>query len=277
MTSPPPLNSRRSLLRWTVAILRLHGIRPSRRLSQSFIVEPGLVREVVGWIEEARPAAVVEIGAGLGTLTYHIALKAPRVYAIEVDPRLARVVEEITRELGNVEVIVADALEHPLGMGDIAVSNTPYHITGPLVARVLRENSFKRAALLLQAEVANKILASPGDPEYGRLTVFVNYLANTLTGGVYHPSCFYPRPKVYSRLIYLERKRPYDEHARAFEDLARCLFNQINKMARKIARRCLEQLTGSSVGEASLEWLGTRRVRELSPGDVEKLLIQAKG
>ncbi len=271
MTSPPPLDSRRSLLHWTLNVLRLHGIRPSRRLSQSFVVEPGLVKEVVGWVEATAPRAIVEIGAGLGTLTYHLALKAPRVYAVEVDPRLARVVEEVTRDLGNVEVIVADALEHPIGLGDAAVSNAPYHITGPLIARVLRENSFKRAALLLQAEVAAKILASPGSPDYGRLTVFVNYLARPVPGGVYHPSCFYPRPKVYSRLVYLERTRNYDEHAWAFEELARCLFNQINKMARKIARRCLEKLSDTGV-EVSLEWLGARRVRELGPEDVEKLL-----
>lgn len=271
MTSPPPLDSRRSLLRWTINVLRVHGIRPSKRLSQSFVVEPGLVREVVGWVGEAGARAVVEIGAGLGTLTYHLALKAPKVYAVEVDPRLARVVEDVTRELGNVEVVVADALEHPIGMGDTVASNVPYHITGPLIARVLRENSFKRAALLLQAEVAAKILASPGSPDYGRLTVFVNYLARAAPGGVYHPSCFYPRPKVYSMLVYLERRRHYDERARAFEELARCLFNQINKMARKIARRCLEKLSGIGV-EASLEWLGTRRVRELGLEDLEKLL-----
>ncbi len=271
MTSPPPLDSRRSLLRWTLNVLRLHGIRPSKRLSQSFVVEPSLIREVVDWVEEAGPRAVVEIGAGLGTLTYYIALRAPRVYAVEVDPRLARVVEEVTRDLGNVEVVVADALEHPLGMGDVAVSNAPYHITGPLIARVLRENSFKKAALLLQAEVASKILATPGSPEYGRLTVFVNYLARPVPGGVYHPSCFYPRPRVYSRLVYLERRRDYDERARVFEELARCLFNQINKMARKIARRCLEKLSDTGV-EADLEWLGTRRVRELGPEDVERLV-----
>ncbi len=258
----PPITTRRALLSWTISTLRRHGVKPRKKLSQSFLVEPLAIREIIGWLERRKPRTVVEIGAGLGTLTYHIARHVDRVIAIEIDPRLARIAWETAGKLGNVEVIVGDALETPLP-GDTVVSSLPYHVAGPLIARILGENNVEAAALILQAELAEKLAAPPGSRSYGRLSALAQFLAYVERGHEYSPTCFYPVPRVASQTIYLYRRRPYDALAQVYEEMLRCLFTQRNKRALKVILRC----TGI---EAS--WIPVEaRVRDLDPGQLESL------
>jgi 16S rRNA (adenine1518-N6/adenine1519-N6)-dimethyltransferase len=261
---PPPLTSRRALLSWTLRTLRTYGITPRKRLSQSFLVEPIAVRELVEWGGTHKPGTLVEIGPGLGTLTYHLASIARRIIAIEIDERLARVARDVTRRLGNVEIVVADAMEAAL-RGEIIVSSLPYHVAGPLTARILRENDIRAAALVLQAEVAEKLAARPGSRNYGRISALTQFMARVEPGRRYSPTCFYPPPRVASATVFLYRVRKYDAVAETYEDVIRCLFTQRNKKARRIIEKC-----------AGLDapWIPVEaRVRDLDPRSIEELAL----
>jgi len=257
---PPPLESRRALLSWTLRVLRAHDVKPRKRLSQSFLVEPLAIREIIGWIKAEKPRSIVEIGAGLGTLTYHTALHVSRVIAVELDPRLARITRDTVGELGNVEVVVGDAMKTPL-TGEAVVSSLPYHIAGPMIARILRENTVRKAALILQAELAEKLASPPGSRKYGRISAYTQFLAEIRLGRKYGSRSFYPAPKIASMTVFLKRIRDYDQVAEAYENIIRCLFTQRNKKAVKIISIC----TGLDAS-----WIpGEARVKDLAPRQIE--------
>lgn len=256
--STPPLSSKKSLLQWTKSMLRKYGVEPKDRYSQSFAVDPVLVRDLVSEAKKISCRDVVEVGSGLGTITYYLS-RYSRVLAIEIDPLLAIATKNTAV---NSTVVNADALSIEWMM-ECIVSNTPYTISSDLIVKIARTNTVEKAVLVLQKEVAERLVAKPGTSNYGRITVLVSILFDVSLGRVYPPSSFYPRPKVYSRLLVLKRKKKYNEYVEALENVTRLLFSE----RRKKAIRVLSKKLG--VKEHEARRLGVRsnaRVYELDPG-----------
>jgi 16S rRNA (adenine1518-N6/adenine1519-N6)-dimethyltransferase len=154
-------------------------------------------------VSPAREPLIVEIGPGRGALTEFLAARADRVVAIEVDRTLAAVVG---RRFPAVEVIHADILQTDLGQwGPAAVAgNLPYYITSPLLARICRLGPLlKRAVVLVQLEVAERLVAQPGTRDYGFLTVQTQYFTQAEMLFRVPPSAFSPPPKVDSAAVRL--------------------------------------------------------------------------
>ncbi|MEM0361531.1 MAG: 16S rRNA (adenine(1518)-N(6)/adenine(1519)-N(6))-dimethyltransferase RsmA [Sulfolobales archaeon] len=258
----------------TKYLLRLHGVRARRKLSQHFIVDRKLLYEVLEHVSKLRPSRVVEIGTGLGLLTACLSDVANYVVSVELDSKLAGVaVDFLNREVGFrvVDVLVGDGLlllHSGLREADIIVSNVPYSITGPLINSIVKSNC-RAAVLTLQNEVAERLTALPGSKGYSRLTAMVNTFMNVELGGLYPPSSFTPRPKVYSRVVVLMRIREWSDEWRVYEDLIRCLFNQKRKLARKVLRNCLR---GSLSGEDVLKLESLTEGKRVYQLDVETLL-----
>jgi len=235
-----------SLLSWTRSKLFELGLRPSKKLGQNFTVNEGIIEYFVSEVPE--DSEVLEVGAGLGTLTRALARKARRVVALEKDKRLCEFLKRELR-LPNVEVVCADALEYPLEQ-EVLVGSLPYSISGPFLARTFTEGEWRKAVFLLQKEVAERLLAEPGSKEYGRLTVMAKLCCELEPGPVWGPESFFPKPEVLSRHVVLYKKRSVPKE---FSEFLACVFSQRNKKAKKVLARC-----GSS-------WEGEERVRELTP------------
>jgi 16S rRNA (adenine1518-N6/adenine1519-N6)-dimethyltransferase len=222
--------SRRQLLQWTIRVLRDNGIKPRRKLSQNFIIDPVLLREISSYVDEN--SDVIEVGCGIGTLTSVILRKARTVLCIEIDQRLCEVIgwNLLSKDL---IVVNGDALKLPFNR-KLLVSNIPYHITTDILLKVSRENTVEKAVLTLQREVAERITARPGSRSYGKISVLLNNLFSIREGGVYSPRSFYPRPEVYHQVIVLTRRRHYSRDFEKLELITRVFFSQRKRLVEKI-------------------------------------------
>lgn len=244
-----------SLLRETRRLLAEHGIRPKKRLGQSFLIDARIRDLIVKAAEVGPEDLVVEIGAGTGTLTLALAEAAGGVLALEIDPGLFRILEEKLRGKEGVTLFCGDALQFDFAayLGDRqakVVANLPYSVATPLILRLLSmKGLFFSFLLMLQREVAQRLLALPGGKEYGALTVACRYQADVKLVAKVPKEAFYPRPKVSSTLVRLD---PLPEPGLKLRDPS--LFFQVVRAAfgkrRKMLRNALLQASIVSDREA---------------------------
>ncbi len=192
--------------------LRRTGKRPKKRLSQNFLIDPNVLPAIVEAAEVTDADLVLEIGAGLGCLTEALGDVAKTVVGVEVDPDLCA---ELQREFGDhprIRLLQADILKLNLfpifsGVPRInakVVGNLPYHITTPILWRLLGHNNLIcGCVLMMQREVAQRIVASPGGKDYGALSVAVSYYAESEILRSFSSNQFYPAPGVDSALVRL--------------------------------------------------------------------------
>ena len=191
-------------------LLDEHGLRPSRALGQNFVVDPNTVRRIARLAEVGPGDRVVEVGAGLGSLTLALAETGASVTAVEVDRHLLPVLREVVPPTVTVVEGDATALDWPalLGAGPWAlVANLPYNVATPLVADLLDGvPAIARMLVMVQREVGERLAAGPGDPAYGAVSVKVAYWAEAKVVGRVPPSVFLPRPNVESALVAIRRR-----------------------------------------------------------------------
>jgi 16S rRNA (adenine1518-N6/adenine1519-N6)-dimethyltransferase len=193
------------------------GVRPTKRLGQNFVVEPGTVRQIAALAAPRSGDVVLEVGPGLGSLTLAL-LEAmagtdARLIAVEIDPVLAA---ELPRTIADrapgladrADVVAADALEVadlPLDPTVLA-ANLPYNVAVPVVLRLLAVfPSLARGVIMVQAEVADRMCARPGSRVYGVPSAKLAWYASARTGGTVPRSVFWPVPNVDSRLVLFAR------------------------------------------------------------------------
>ena len=184
---------------------------PNKRLGQNFLIDPNIVRKIVALAELSPNDHVLEIGPGRGILTEALSRTAGHVTAIEVDSRLHAYLETKQAELPNVELVCDDALAYPvenLPMETVVVANLPYYISTPLLFRLLDQRGrFPRMVLMLQDEVADRLVAQPGGSDYGVLSVMAQYAADISKAFKVSAQCFRPRPEVASAVVLLRAKK----------------------------------------------------------------------
>lgn len=236
-------------------ILRRHRLRPRHRFGQNFLIDANLLAKVVEAAELQPTDGVLEIGPGLGVLTEALAAVARQVTAVEIDRDLYAVLsEETLRYVPNARVVLSDFLDVDLeqsvpewlGPGRHAVvANIPYSITTPVLVRVLRHYPlFHRAVLMVQKEVADRLIAAPGSEHYGSLTVFVHHYADARRVAHVPRRAFLPAPKVDSAIIRLDiRPEPRfpDIPTERYEAVVQASFQQRRKTL-------LNSLTGPKLG-----------------------------
>ena len=184
---------------------------PKKSLGQNFLVDKNIIRKIMEAAAIEADEHVLEIGPGRGALTGELLKAGARVLAVEFDKSLAEELRSIYGSSKNFELIEADALK--LDFSELAreygtpfkvVSNLPYNISGPLLARVIEQRqAFTGLVLMLQREVAERLLAPPSTKEYGALTVLTRTFAGVERLFQVSPGCFRPRPKVQSTVIRL--------------------------------------------------------------------------
>lgn len=181
-----------------------------KRLGQNFLVDPNIVRKIIASAEIAPNDHVLEIGPGRGILTDALCKAAAHVTAVEIDPRLHAYLAERQPEFPNLTLVLDDALVYPLDRlapGTLVVANLPYYISTPLLFRLLEQRDrFSRMVLMLQDEVADRLVAGPGTSDYGVLSLMAQYAADITKAFKVSTQCFRPRPEVGSAVVVLRSR-----------------------------------------------------------------------
>jgi 16S rRNA (adenine1518-N6/adenine1519-N6)-dimethyltransferase len=252
------------------------GLRAKRALGQNFVVDANTVRKIARLANVDNHRHVLEIGAGLGSLTLALAETGALVTAVEVDDQLLPLLRENVDPIDTITVVHADAMKLNwstlLEGGDdwALVANLPYNVATPLVADVLDfVPQVQRMLVMVQKEVGERFCASPSTEAYGALSVKVAFHATARIAGIVPPTVFLPRPNVDSALVEIVRhKEPIDAHINQKElfSLVRMGFAKRRKMLR-----------GSLAGRVSPEQFEeaeiapTARAEELSVYDWMRL------
>lgn len=205
--------------------------RANKRLGQNFLIDPNIVRKIVALAEVSQETHVLEIGPGRGILTEALCKAARQVTAVEIDPRLHAYLVERQAEFPNLTLVLDDALTYSfenLPTGTVVVANLPYYISTPLLFRLLEHrNRIPRMVLMLQNEVADRLVAKPGTSDYGVLSVMAQYAADITKAFRVSAQCFRPRPEVGSAIVLLrteERRELRQEEEPKFAALVKAAF-----------------------------------------------------
>ena len=240
------------------------------RLGQHFLSDPSILRRIAAAAVRRPDDTVLEIGPGTGSLTRALAALASRVTAIEADRVLAASLAEQCRG-SSITVVAGDALKVPWPRATVVCGNIPYQITSPLIDRALRSPRPERIVFLVQAEVAERLGASPDTREYGALTVGVQIVATVERLFSVPAGAFRPRPRVNSAVVRLvPRAAPLvasEEEERRVRELIQALFQRRRQQLRRSLREAFD--VPATEAEALLERLDIEpqaRAEVLAPG-----------
>lgn len=211
-----------NILEETRFIMKKYNIKANKNLGQNFLINEEVVKNIVGCSNIEKEDLVIEIGPGLGTLTKYLLEKAGKVICIELDTKMLQILEDRFSLYNNFELINNDVLKVDLknmiekekAEGKIKnvkiVANLPYYITTPIIMKLLEEElELESITVMIQKEVADRLIAVPGQKNTGAITYSVYYYASSEAIMEVPNSSFIPEPEVTSKVIKLNiRKEP---------------------------------------------------------------------
>lgn len=229
-------------------LMKKYDLSFTKSLGQNFLVDGNVLRRMVGAAGPGPNDTVLEIGPGVGTLTQELLAQAGEVISIEIDQRLIPVLEEEFGDQPHFHLIHGDALKMDLGKlvkekakGErtLLVANLPYYITSPLLEAFLtRPLPIDSFTIMMQKEVADRIMARPSTKEYGALTLFVALYGQSDRCFEVSRNSFLPPPKVDSTVLQLKQKKDLDlEKADRINQVIRLAFQQRRKYVIKAFER----------------------------------------
>ncbi|MGM0651418.1 MAG: 16S rRNA (adenine(1518)-N(6)/adenine(1519)-N(6))-dimethyltransferase RsmA [Bacillota bacterium] len=247
MKEHPDLTSPREV----VALFKEHGLQPNKRLGQNFLIDGNIARNIIAALALEPGDAVVEIGPGAGALTLLMAQKKVDIIALEIDRGLSNMLTVIMKSWLNVEIINRNALK--VNWSDFIyekfgverkvklISNLPYIISGPFMYSLFESNfPFESAILMFQKEVARRLVARPGESNYGALSVLSQYYTEGKVLFNVPSTVFWPRPTVDSaviRLLPLSRSLSVEEEKLmwhivqgSFQQRRKTLYNNLSRL-----------------------------------------------
>lgn len=268
-----------------VRILQDKGIRPRRQLGQSFLQDLNIAKKIVDCADIRSDETVVEIGAGLGIMTALIAARARRVIALDVDPKMIGILQERLGEAENIDIVHTDVLKYDFSTASPGspekikiVGNVPYNISSPLLFYLLDcRRCISAMILMLQREVADRIVASPRTKAYGIPAVLIAMFCRVQRLFDVSAGCFFPEPKVLSSVVRIEpREKPLidldDEEL--FRNVVRMSFAKRRKTLANNFRHAARAGFSAGSPPAALRHAnidGTRRAEDLSPTEFGRL------
>ncbi|WP_137723527.1 16S rRNA (adenine(1518)-N(6)/adenine(1519)-N(6))-dimethyltransferase RsmA [Prescottella subtropica] len=240
------------------ALAEEFGVRPTKQLGQNFVHDGNTVRKIVATSGVTRDDVVLEVGPGLGSLTLALLDVVEKVVAVEIDPKLAArlpatVAERAPELSGRLDVVLEDAMRvlpaQVPGTPTALVANLPYNVAVPVLLHLFAEfPSLRTALVMVQAEVADRLAARPGNKIYGVPSVKANFFGEVRRAGAVGRHVFWPEPKIESGLVRIDRYEqapwPIDaDHRRKVFAVVDAAFAQ----RRKTLRAALAGWAGSPV------------------------------
>lgn len=198
----------------TKEILEKYGFSFKKSLGQNFLIDPNILRNIVSHANLTENSGAIEVGPGIGALTEHLAREAKKVVSFEIDQRLLPVLEDTLSPYENVKIVHSDILkadvaqvieEEMPGIQDImVVANLPYYVTTPILMKLLNDRlPIRGFVVMMQKEVADRIIAKPGTKAYGSLSIAIQYYVTAEIAMVVPKTVFMPQPNVDSAVIRL--------------------------------------------------------------------------
>ena len=236
-------------------------LKPTKKLGQNFVTDQNTVEKIVRTSKVNKDSIVLEVGPGLGSLTLALLATGAKVFAVEIDQRLAELLPITAKSKGfsvdQLEVINKDALEittNDIKNPNILVANLPYNVSVPVIIHILETfPSIENYLVMVQSEVADRLAASPGSRTYGSPSVKLQWYGEVSKAGSVSRSVFWPVPNVDSDLVQITRKKDVDQSIRkelfAVVDAA---FSQRRKMLRSaLSSMCAGSEKASEVLESA--------------------------
>lgn len=236
-------------------------LKPTKKLGQNFVTDQNTVEKIVRTSKVNKDSIVLEVGPGLGSLTLALLATGAKVFAVEIDQRLAELLPITAKAKGfsgdQLEVINKDALEitnNEVQNPNVLVANLPYNVSVPVIIHILETfPSIENYLVMVQSEVADRLAASPGSRTYGSPSVKLQWYGEVSKAGSVSRSVFWPVPNVDSDLVQITRKKDVDQSIRkelfAVVDAA---FSQRRKMLRSaLSSMCAGSEKASEILESA--------------------------
>ena len=197
-------------------LLAEHGFHFSKAKGQNFLIAPWVPQRIAEDSGVNDTVGVLEIGPGIGPLTQQLCLRAGKVCAVELDTRLAPILQQTVGDFDNLHILWGDVLKQDIPalvkdhFGDLrpmACANLPYYITSPILTALLEAECFEAVTVMVQKEVALRIAAKPGTADYSAFTVFCQFYAQPELLFDVPAHCFLPQPKVTSAVVTLRTRK----------------------------------------------------------------------
>ena len=246
----------------TIAVLQKYQFNFQKKFGQNFLIDTGILEEIIEAAQITKDDFVLEIGPGIGTMTQYLCEAARAVVAVEIDTNLIPILKDTLAEYNNVDVLNEDILkvnisklaeEKNNGKPIKVVANLPYYITTPIIMGLFESHvPIDSITIMVQKEVADRMQVGPGTKDYGALSLAVQYYAKPYIVANVPPNCFMPRPKVGSAVIRLTRHAEtpvqVDDEKLLFQ-IIRASFNQ----RRKTLANGLKNYEGLSFEKETIE------------------------
>jgi len=233
---------------------RQHDFRPVKRLGQNFLVDKNVLDKILRNLDVDADDTVVEIGAGFGEITFDLARRAKRIFAVEKDRKICGILKSAFTLPRNVTLVEKDFLKLDLkelaGKGKVVIyGNIPYYATSPIMEKLFNNISLlKSIYFVLQKEVAERILARPGSKAIGRASLFAQYHTEPKRIFRIGKGCFYPAPEVES--AFLKLGVPKKKKVAVRDE--RLLFDIIKKAYGQRRKTLLNSLSGPGLEKKAL-------------------------
>ncbi len=246
------------------AVLKKYGFSFRKKYGQNFLIDESVLEGIIDTAEITKDDFVLEIGPGIGTLTQYLATYAGRVCAVEIDRALLPILEDTLSGWDNVTVLNADILKTDIraiaekengGAPLKLCANLPYYITTPILMGLFESGApFSQLTVMVQKEVAERMIAEPGSKTYGALSLAVRYYTDPEISFIVEPESFMPRPKVESAIVHMKRHStpPVSvKDEKMLFDVIRASFNERRKTLQNgIANYAGFSYSKEQVGEA---------------------------
>lgn len=218
-------------------------IKPIKSLGQNFLTDMNIANKIIASAKIQPEDLIIEVGPGTGSLTIGLCKKAGKVVAVEIDKKLIPLLEEKTSDCLNIEIINEDILKldinkkildkNPEYKSYKVVANLPYYITTPIMINFLKSiPAPELMVLMMQKEVADRVMAAPGGKEYGSLSVLCQYYCEIERITNVSPGCFFPKPDVKSSVLKMSKRVKHkvkEEEEELFFIIVRSAFAQRRK------------------------------------------------
>ncbi|MFW9984065.1 MAG: 16S rRNA (adenine(1518)-N(6)/adenine(1519)-N(6))-dimethyltransferase RsmA [Candidatus Odinarchaeota archaeon] len=260
-----------TLLTRTKQWLKTHNVRVSKQLGQHYLVNERVLEHIIESANLSQDDRILEIGTGTGALTQALVDHVQQVYTIEKDTKLFRLLSQELESNQRIQVIQGDAVKIEWPQSDKLIANLPYSISSPVLFKFFKSN-IPMAVLMLQREFGERLIATPGTKQYGRLTVMATYYAAVELLELVTPESFYPSPEVSSALVRIHRRsQPIFavKDVNLFGQITTVLFNQRRKKIRTPLKSFLGQHDFQQLQD-KIPWLN-QRVEELEPGKIAEI------
>lgn len=292
------LNQPRQTATYLSKRLAAAGLRPVSRFGQNFLIDLNLIDLIADSATLCKTDVVLEVGTGVGSLTSRLSDRAGAVLSVEIDANLHQLASEELEGRANVRLIHGDALRNKNALRDdlmgqirgameaigddarfLLVANLPYNVATPIISNLLHETPTPDSMVVtIQKELGDRIVAAPGNKDYGALSVWIQSICDCEIVRVLPPTVFWPRPKVHSAVLRIDLAR---ERLAAFADLkyfhqtVRALFFHRRKFLRSVVISAMKDRLDKSQVDQVLTGLGhdaNQRAEQLTVEQIQKLV-----